>query len=244
MSREWTATATPTPGSAAPEPKAEGAGAAVAAGSGHGARRGSFWLAAEKHPGAAQASSGFILDTDIDTDCNDVGALDLLHALADSGEANLLRVVCDAPTPRAASCAAAIISYYGRSSVPVGALSWPGIDTDRRFDLYHRHVRLMESDDPSIFYNRPVTASAAGAGGKASDIWESVALYRKLLAGEPDSSVVIVAVGLLTALERLLASGPDEHSPLDGREIVAAKVSRPVTMGGGSVPEGRDTFNW
>ena len=49
-----------------------------------------------------------ILDTDIDTDCDDAGALAVLHALADRGEVEIAGVVCDVGNPWAAACAAAV----------------------------------------------------------------------------------------------------------------------------------------
>lgn len=53
-------------------------------------------------------SVSIILDTDMDTDCDDVGALAMLHALADNGEAEILGIVCDAPTVWGAPCIEAI----------------------------------------------------------------------------------------------------------------------------------------
>jgi len=70
---------------------------------------------------------------------------------------------------------------------------------------------------------------------------EATGLYRSILADQPDSSVTIVTVGFLSNLDDLLKSGPDEHSPLEGRDLVRAKVLQLVTMGG-RFPEGGE-FN-
>ena len=48
--------------------------------------------------------------------------------------------------------------------------------------------------------------------------------YCRVLAAQPDRSVAISSVGLLTNLAALLRSGPDDNSPLDGRALVAQKV--------------------
>lgn len=40
--------------------------------------------------------------------------------------------------------------------------------------------------------------------------------YRRMLVGAADHSIVICAIGFLTALRELLLSGPDATSPLNG----------------------------
>ena len=61
---------------------------------------------------------------------------------------------------------------------------------------------------------------------------ESYKLYRKLLAESPDKSVTIASIGFVTSLSRLLQSGPDEYSPLNGVELVRKKVKELYAMGG------------
>ena len=60
-----------------------------------------------------------------------------------------------------------------------------------------------------------------------------MSVYRRVLAAQPDRSVVFVTTGYLGNLQALLASGADASSPLTGRALVAQKVNRLVTMGGG-----------
>lgn len=48
----------------------------------------------------------------------------------------------------------------------------------------------------------------------------------------PDTSVTIVTVGFFTNMANLLSSGADVVSPLKGRELVAKKVKRLVSMAG------------
>jgi inosine-uridine nucleoside N-ribohydrolase len=55
---------------------------------------------------------------------------------------------------------------------------------------------------------------------------------RQVLANEPDYSVVIVVVGFSTNLARLLESSPDQHSTLDGHELVQSKCRFLSMMGG------------
>jgi hypothetical protein len=59
-----------------------------------------------------------------------------------------------------------------------------------------------------------------------------VGLLRKLLAAQPDNSVVLVQTGFFTNFQRLLASQPDAASPLGGRELIAKKVKVLSIMAG------------
>jgi inosine-uridine nucleoside N-ribohydrolase len=68
---------------------------------------------------------------------------------------------------------------------------------------------------------------------RGEDAPEAVALLRKTLAAQPDSSVVIVQVGFFTNLARLLEAGPDAHSPVGGEELVRRKVKFLALMAGG-----------
>ena len=70
---------------------------------------------------------------------------------------------------------------------------------------------------------------------------DAVSLYRKVLAAQADTSVVIVTVGFLTNLNDLLISNSDSFSPLNGKDLVIKKVNRLVAMAG-KFPEGLE-FN-
>ena len=76
----------------------------------------------------------------------------------------------------------------------------------------------------------------------AADAPRAATLYRRLLARQPDRSVVFVSIGLLTNVAALLDSRPDDASSLAGRELVAKKVRTWVCMGGTFV-SGRE-FNF
>ena len=64
------------------------------------------------------------------------------------------------------------------------------------------------------------------------DVPNAVALYRRLLAKQPDHSVTIVSVGGYTNLAGLLASKRGHGSSLDGRALAGRKVKRLVQMDG------------
>lgn len=182
-----------------------------------------------------------ILDTDIDTDCDDAGAFSLLHALADLGEVDLLGVVCDIPYLPTAQAAMAINAYFGRPHIPVGLWAGENMHTSPRYQKYRAMLAQVEATGWRR-YNQTIGPEYARSHPAQPE--DGLDLYRRLLAAQPDHSVVIAAIGLLTALQNLLESGPDETSPLTGRELVAAKVKQLVSMGVGSFPQGKDVFNW
>jgi hypothetical protein len=71
-----------------------------------------------------------------------------------------------------------------------------------------------------------------------------VALYRELLDGAEDGSIVVATVGQLTGLAGLLDSSPDGISATPGLELARTKVRLLVTMGLGFWPAGEDGWNW
>ena len=158
-----------------------------------------------------------IFDTDIGWDCDDAGALRLLHRLCDLGEAELLATIHCYVTPYVAGCLDAINTHCGRP-VPVGLNYTLPRDNP---DTYAR--ALCEA-----FPNR-YPASSIGTPDGPED---SLALMRRLLAHADDASVTIVTVGDQANLARLVTSEPDEHSPLNGVELISRKVARTVVMGG------------
>ncbi len=161
-----------------------------------------------------------IFDTDMESDVDDVGALAMLHALADRGEAEILAVMVCAKNPWSAACANRINTYFGRAPLPVGNLQGPGVDRNSRY------ARQIADEFPGDL----------ARGDQAAD---AVSLYRQILAAQPDHSVVILSVGYLTNLRDLLHSRPDDHSELDGKALVRQKVRLWVCMGG-QFPEGRE----
>jgi inosine-uridine nucleoside N-ribohydrolase len=158
-----------------------------------------------------------IFDTDMGPDYDDVGALTLLHALADSGEARILATVASNRYSYTGPCIDVINHYYGRPDLPVGAPATGPYQAEGHDEKWTEAL-------PARF---PHTLNTTG------DAPDAVQLYRRVLAGEPDHSVVVVTVGFLTNLAALLQSPPDELSPLNGKQLVSRKVKRLVSMAGG-----------
>jgi len=161
-----------------------------------------------------------IFDTDMALDVDDVGALALLHALANRGECRILAVGVSESARAydglwAAPLADAINTYYGRPGIPVGVFRGPHQEMGEKGHYAEKTAKA--------FPHRLQSGAAAPSAYK---------LYRRVLAGRADGSVVMISVGFLTNLDALVQSGPDELSPLDGVELVRRKVKHWSCMGG------------
>ncbi len=179
-------------------------------------------LAAAETKLAAKKPVKIIFDTDMDSDCDDVGALAMLHALADQGETVILAVIATTNDRWSPSCTDAINTYYGRPDIPIGVLDPKSAGHGKRSRYTGTVAKACPHDLRA--YN---------------EAEEAVTVYRRTLAAQPDKSVVIVTVGHLTSLARLMKSGPDKHSPLTGMELIVKKV-RLWSCTGGRFPKGKD----
>jgi inosine-uridine nucleoside N-ribohydrolase len=164
-----------------------------------------------------------IIDTDIGgggcNDVDDVVAISIANALVDNGEAELLAVVLDTAPIHCAGAISVLNHYYGRDEIPIGAynVSTLGATLEMQNPLDYVNVLVNQ-------YDSPIKTSSQAEDG--------VALYRRVLAKQPDNSVAVSSIGIHTNLAALLKSKPDEHSPLDGKALVAQKVKLLAVMGG------------
>ena len=129
-------------------------------------------------------------------------------------------MACCTSSEWGAPCLAAINTYYGRRDVPIGTYKGTGFLTGSKYN--EQVARLFPNDLHS--------------GNRAPD---ATALYRHVLSRQKDHSVVICATGPLNNLRRLLDSGPDSNSRLNGTDLVAKKVAYLSVMGG-RFPEGKE----
>ncbi|MHC4749941.1 MAG: nucleoside hydrolase [Planctomycetota bacterium] len=154
-----------------------------------------------------------IFDTDMESDVDDVGALAMLHGFANRGEAEILATISSSLNPWSAPTIDVINTFFGRPDIPIGNVKTLGV---YRNSKYARMISEKYPQDIGLGENAP----------NANQV------YRKVLSGQPDNSVVIVTVGYLTNLSKLLNTEADKHSPLSGMELVAKKVKHLVCMGG------------
>ena len=142
-----------------------------------------------------------IFETDMSTDVDDVGALAVLHALADSGEAEILAISFNEVHPSAADAICAINTWYNRGNIPIGIYKSDLADPDESSYL----------DTIANFpHNLPTTPTPS-----------SLELYLQVLDEQPDSSVTIISVGFLNNLHDLLKADPD---------LITQKVTELVVM--------------
>ncbi len=159
-----------------------------------------------------------ILDTDMRSDCDDAGALAVLHALADQGECEILGVMASTTGPHVVATIDAINTYYGRPDLPVGLVAG---EHTRGGDDYAPVV-----GDPKRFPSTLTNETAE----------DSAALYRRLLYDAPDNSVKIVVIGGQPCLYQLLQTEADHEGDgidMTGFELAEEKVQELVLMAGG-----------
>lgn len=181
----------------------------------------SIWLLAAVSHGYAQPVK-IILDTDMLTDPEDVTALWLLNTLAHRGEAEILACVVNGhETNRASGAAVDVVNtWFGRPNIPLGAFKggYPKKRSPFTPLLRDKFLHTAPDDDK---------------------LPSAVEIYRSVLAGQPDKSVVIVSIGFLVNLKELLLSAPDKHSDLRGDDLVRRKVKKLAVMGG-KYPQGTE----
>lgn len=165
-----------------------------------------------------------IFDTDMGNDVDDALALAELHAFESRGEAKLLAVTITKDNRWAPVFVDVLNTFYGRPDIPIGMVKNGKTPQDGN---YTRQV--------SARYNPRLAPDAK--------LPDAVLLLRKTLAAQPDGSVVIVQVGFSTNLARLLESGPDDSSPLNGLDLAARKVRLLSIMGGEFRPGRNAEYN-
>lgn len=167
---------------------------------------------------SAEIPVKIIFDTDMGSDCDDVGALALLHAYADLGKAEIIGCIYSSGAiPFGAGVIEAINIYYNRPNIPVGA----SIDFDFG-DPVDKMTAEKLSKDTTAFRNKII---------HNSDATEQTRLTRQLLSDQDDSSIVYVTVGHTQGLYSLLTSPPDDISPMDGKKLVSRKIKHWVALG-------------
>lgn len=171
-----------------------------------------------------KASMPVIFDSDMGPDYDDVGAITLLHAFADSGKIKILATVASTKYEGVAGVFNVLNTYFNRPGIPVAV---PKSEALTLRDSQHWSDTLLAKYPHSIKRN--------------DDTPDPVALYRKILSTQKNKSVTVISVGFFTNLANLLNSGPDKYSGLGGKELVRQKVKHLVSMAG-HFPSGKE-FN-
>ena len=165
-----------------------------------------------------------IFDSDMGPDYDDVGALTLLHAFADSGYVNILATVASTKYEGVAAVFNVLNTYFNRPALLIGVPKGKALELK---DNQHWTDTLL------LKYPHKIK--------KNDEVLSATEVYRKALASQPDRSVTIITVGFLTNVADLVRSSPDKYSKLTGKELVRKKVKQLVCMAG-SFPAGNE-FN-
>jgi hypothetical protein len=166
------------------------------------------------NPGAVN----IILDSDIASDCDDVGDHALLWALVKEGEANVLALVTSSVNDYSAPTVRALADYYGHPNVLIGA--------------YQGNTPNNYSASNSAYTQEVASLFDPVPNDTRANYPDAVTVYRQALAGAPNGSVYIVAGGYYEPLSGLLQSPADAISPLTGVQLVAQKVAALVSASG------------
>ena len=143
-----------------------------------------------------------IFETDMCTDVDDVGALAVLHALADNGEVEILAICYNEVHPSGAGTICAINTWYNRGDIPIGIYKGDLVDPDES-----SYLDGIAANFPHDLPTIPTPSS--------------LEVYLQVLNEQPDNSVTIISVGFLNNLYDLLKANSD---------LVAQKVTELVVM--------------
>ncbi len=174
-----------------------------------------------------------IFDTDMGSDCDDAGALALLHQYADQGKAEIIGCIYSSgKVPYGAGIVEAINIYYGRPNIPVGANH-----NDEVGDSVDKMTAGKLARDTVAFGNSIILNT---------DTEEQTRLNRKLLASAEDNSITYITVGHTKGLYDLLVSESDDISSLNGQELISKKIDRWIALGalGANNIEGHFKKDW
>jgi len=142
----------------------------------------------------ASTPTPLIIDTDIFSNADDVGALSTAFALQTMGEDQVIAITVNTRTDRPSvateswECVAAIAQYYNSPDVPIGA------------DMPDNGSQV---DSPDF-----LTPCAALASPSTPAPGSAVGVLRRALVNQSDDSVVIAEIGYEENLEALLSSRP------------------------------------
>jgi hypothetical protein len=164
--------------------------------------------------GGGTSGPRVIIDTDLSRWWDDASTVGIANVLQKQRKLRVLGIVSDVPNAAAVAAIDAIDTAYRHPDIPIGAVAGSASDT-----FQHGYTDELVRRLPNSVRN-------------PGDVPTAVALYRRLLAKQPDHSVTIVSVGGYTNLAGLLASQRGQGSALDGRKLVEKKVKRLVQMDG------------
>jgi inosine-uridine nucleoside N-ribohydrolase len=155
-----------------------------------------------------------ILDTDIGSDCDDAGALAVLHRYADMEIVNILGVIFSSGKNRYGSgVCVAINAWYGRTHLPLGQYSENDVGDPK--DTFSQQI----ATDTARYHHKVVDSSD-----------DMISVYKQILKQQPDKSVTIVTIGHPHGLVHLM-------NDAEGMRLIQDKVEKCISMAyAGNIP--------
>lgn len=153
------------------------------------------------------------IDTDIGSDCDDAGALALLHHLLKEEQAELIGCTHCGSEIGGAITIEAINSWFERSGLPIGRFTkYPFLEEEicKRFTSQISKNYLSEHPMP--------------------EFEDAVKVLRRALTQNKD--VTLITIGMFNNIAELLRSQPDEISEKTGLELCRDSVIGMYSMGG------------
>lgn len=148
------------------------------------------------------------LDTDMGPDCDDAGALQVIHTLCNQGQARLIGATCCTSSPFCLSTVSAINRANGRE-VPLGITPRKGF-LDSEECLRYAPAVAERFDHEFRDGHPPQTARE---------------VFREVLKAQPDGGVTLLSIGPMNNLADFIGEAELAH-------LVGRKVARLVSMAG------------
>ena len=156
------------------------------------------------------------LDTDFGPDCDDAGALQLIHFLCDAEEAELIGVTHCTGNPYGLPAISALNRFNGRE-VPLGTTKKDFLSGNQQ-------------------YNRPVSEKFSHEFEDGRPQKEALQVFREVMEQQEDNSVTVCSIGPLNNLAEFLE---DDAC----RRLIEKKVVRLVSMAGNFTPGAGSEWN-
>lgn len=167
--------------------------------------------------------TNILFDTDFGGDADDLGALAMLNHFQNKGEINLLGILCWNTEKYAVPAIDAVNTFYGNPQIPIG------LRNGEQHETPWNHSKII--------------ADNLDHNATPQNVPEATQLYRELLSKQKDNSVILITVGPLMNIKKLIDSKPDNHSSLNGLELINKKIKEFVIMGG-KFPSGEKEWNF
>lgn len=158
-----------------------------------------------------------ILDTDIGGDCDDMGALAIIHNACKAGKIELKGITLSTNNPYSAACADAVNRYY-QNIVPIGQTKSmipgdKGVDYEEFYGKY-----IAERYKNAYFPSKKIPK-------------DSITILRRILSENEGGKITICSIGFCTNLADLIESKGDKYSSLEGKELIESSVEKIIMMG-------------